>query len=78
MDTKWKSRKLFVWIVITIFVVGCIAGEIFTPNEDVLPDKAIIWLIAGEFIITAIYLLGQALVDFAKEWATKWLEKKMG
>lgn len=78
MDQKFKSRKLFVWIVITVIFIGCLIAEVFTFNERIFSDKAIIWLIGFEAVTTAIYLLGQTLIDFGKEMATKWIDNKIG
>lgn len=76
MDDKYKSKKLFVVILVTVITVLFIAAEVFTFNEKIFPDTALIVLIGGWLFAVMFYLLGQSLIDRAEKLALKWIEKK--
>ena len=66
MDDKWKSRKLFVWIVFTLIFIGCVITAVFT-EKDIFSEKFFVIYLIGWFIVTAFYLLGQTLIDLIEK-----------
>ena len=74
MDDKWKSRKLFVWIVSTVMFYSTIVIALITKSDIFSPKFFIIFLIIWG-VITAFYLLGQTLVDIVKDSISTIVEK---